>query len=299
MTMLRDRSANLFLLHFIVLVWGLTGILGNEITLSSMPLVWWRVAIASAALLVFSAVARQSLRARPADVLSFLGVGALTACHWICFFTSIKVSKVSVALAVISTTSFFVALVAPWIRREKFLWHELWLGMLVIGGLLLIFKFEPQYTLGIALALAASLFAAVFSSFNSILVKKHPPLRMAFWEMAGACLTTGIFLLLKGTTLPEVTPGLRDTGLLLLLGILCTAFAFVAGIRVMKVLSPFTCALAINLEPVYTIAIALWLYGESEYMSTAFYLGTAVIISTLFIEAWIRKRKADLPAHRT
>ncbi|MBL7944276.1 MAG: DMT family transporter [Flavobacteriales bacterium] len=290
--MLQGRNANLILLHFIVLIWGLTGILGNEISLTSIPLVWWRVFIAACALALFAVAARRRIAASSKEIMSFLGVGVLTAAHWICFFSSIKFSKVSVALAVISTTSFFVALVAPLIRRERFMWYEVWLGMLVVAGLFLIFKFEPQYTVGILLALAASLFAAIFSSINSILVRRHEPVRIAFWEMTGACVATGIYLLVSGVSTADMTPGLRDFLLLLVLGVLCTAFAFVAGIEVMKVLSPFTCALAINLEPVYTIAIALFMYGESEYMSAQFYLGTIVILSTLFIEAWLHRRQA-------
>ncbi|MFM9986273.1 MAG: DMT family transporter [Flavobacteriales bacterium] len=290
--MTNERKGNLLLLHVIVFIWGFTGILGREITLSSIPLVWWRVFIAAASIGVFALIFRKNIRVNRSDLMKFGGVGLLTAAHWICFFSSIKVSNVSVALAVISTTSFFVALVAPFIRREKFQSYELILGILVIAGLFIIFKFEMKYASGILLSLLASLFAAIFSSFNSNFIQKHSSAKIAFWEMAFALVGVSIYMLFDLSLFESVTAiNFHDLRLVLILGVVCTGFAFIAGIEVMKVLSPFTCAIAINLEPIYTIALALWLYGDSEYMSPAFYIGTVIILSTLFLEAWLKKRQ--------
>jgi drug/metabolite transporter (DMT)-like permease len=198
---------------------------------------------------------------------------------------------VSTALAIISTTSFFVAIVGPFIRKTSFSILEVVLGIIVIIGLSIIFKFEPDKTLGIVLSLAAAFFAAVFSSFNSVLVKKYPPTRIAFYEMSAGMVGVTLYMLFNGTldaSLLDV--GLRDFSLLIVLGTVATAFAFIMGIEVMKVLSPFTCALTINLEPLYTIAIALFLYKEDEYMSPAFYVGSILILSTLFIDVYARKK---------
>ena len=281
-------------MHAIVFIWGFTGILGREITLASIPLVWWRVFIAAVAIGLFALLFRRKIAVEKKDLLQFGGVGLLTAAHWVCFFFSIKVSNVSVALAVISTTSFFVALVAPFIRREKFQSYELILGLLVVIGLFIIFKFEMKYALGIVLSLLASLFAAIFSSFNSNFIRRHAAVKIAFWEMVFACAGVSVYMLFDTSLWVDVAGiNFHDFGLVLLLGVICTGFAFIAGIEVMKVLSPFTCAMAINLEPIYTIALALWIYGDSEYMSPAFYVGTLIILSTLFIEAWIKKRQIE------
>ncbi|MBL0315493.1 MAG: DMT family transporter [Flavobacteriales bacterium] len=286
------RAVNLILLHFLVFIWGFTGILGYEISLSPLPLVWWRVFIASAALLLFSVVMRKKISASLRDMIYFSGVGIIIALHWLCFFGSIKESTISVALVVISTTAFFVSLISPWIRREKFHYYELFLGILVVLGLAVIFRFESQYTKGIILSLLSALFAATFSTLNSLLIVKHTALKIAFWEVLTACLALTVFLAFRGDMPAVITNiGLYDLMLLLILGIICTGFAFVAGIEVMKVLSPFTCALAINLEPVYTILLALLFYGENEYMSPQFYLGAVIILSTLFIEAFMKRKQ--------
>ena len=285
------RSKALLILHLIVFIWGFTGILGKEISLESDQLVWWRTLIAAMAMGLFALFTGRSLRVERKELLAYIGVGLLTAAHWICFFGSIKVSNVSTALAIISTTSFFVAIVGPFIRKTSFSILEVVLGIIVIIGLTIIFKFEPDMTLGIVLSLAAAFFAAVFSSFNSLLVKKYPPTRIAFYEMSAGMVGVTLYMLFNGTldaSLFDV--GLRDFSLLIVLGTLATAFAFIMGIEVMKVLSPFTCALTINLEPLYTIAIALFLYKEDEFMSPAFYVGSILILSTLFIDVYARKK---------
>jgi drug/metabolite transporter (DMT)-like permease len=285
------RTNNLLLLHLLVFIWGFTGILGYEISLSSLSLVWWRVAIASLAMLAYAVFSRKNLKANVNEILKFSGVGIVIALHWICFFESIKSSTISVALVVISTTAFFVSLISPMIRRERFHIYELFLGILVVAGLYVIFRFEAQYTRGIVFSLLAALFAATFSTFNSLLITNHSAVKIGFWEMISATFFVTLFLLANSelaNTWMKISA--YDFMLLVILGVVCTGFAFVAGIEVMKVLSPFTCALAINLEPVYTIILALLFYGESEFMSPQFYIGAVIIISTLFIEAWLKRR---------
>lgn len=285
-------TTNLLLLHLIVLVWGLTGILGKEISLEPFLLVWWRVLIAVATIAVIAVLWREQLRASALDLTRFAGVGLLTAAHWVCFFASIKYSKISVALVVLSTSAFFVSLIHPLLKREAPKRYEMGLGLVVISGIFLIFKFESEYTLGIVLSLMAAFLAALFSTLNARLVATYRPTQMAFWEMVFALTGLSVYLFITGdakhvTTLPYP----RDLQLLLLLGVLCTGVAFIVSIRVMRVLSPFTCALAINMEPVYTILLALMLYGSDEWMSPQFYLGGLVIVSTLFVDTWFKRRQ--------
>jgi drug/metabolite transporter (DMT)-like permease len=166
------------------------------------------------------------------------------------------------------------------------------LGIVVVAGIFLIFKFESEYTVGILLSLLAAFLAALFSTLNARLVATYQPTQMAFWEMLFAWLGLTAYIALSGEggrllELPEP----RDLQLLSVLGVLCTGVAFIVSIRVMRVLSPFTCALAINMEPVYTIIIALYLYGSDEHMSPEFYLGGLVIVSTLFLDTWLKRRQ--------
>jgi drug/metabolite transporter (DMT)-like permease len=287
------HTNNLLLLHLIVLVWGLTGILGREISLDPFSLVWWRVLIAVVSIALISVVCRNSIKANLPDIWRFAGVGILTAAHWVCFFASIKYSKISVALVVLSTSAFFVSLIHPLVKGEKPRRYEMLLGIVVVAGIFLIFKFETAYTMGIVLSLLAAFLAALFSTLNAQLVAKHSPTTMAFWEMVFAFVGLSLFMVISGrSSVFFEMPAPRDFQLLLVLGFLCTGVAFIVSIRVMRVLSPFTCALAINMEPVYTILIALFLYGSDEWMSWEFYLGGLVIVSTMIVDAWLNNKNA-------
>lgn len=285
------RTTSFWLLNVVVLIWGLTGILGKEISLSAAPLVFWRIAIAASFLSIWMIVGKVSWRVERRTWIRYALAGGFTAAHWLCFFGSIKASNVSVALAVLSTSAFFVSIVSPVLRREPFRWYEMGLGIVVFAGVAMIFNASFHYVMGITLSLLAAFFASVFSTMNSKLVERDNPVRIAFWEMTTALVIVGIYCLFLQQDEPFL-PSHRDFLLLLVLGILCTGLAFVVGIYVMKQLSPFTCAVAINMEPVYTIAAAVFLYGESEWMTTGFYVGAAIIMSTIFIDVWLKRNRA-------
>jgi len=287
------KYKNLLLMHAIVFIWGFTGILGKEINLDSVPLVWWRCLVAALTLGLFIVYTKRKKDIPVREILKMMGVGLITALHWICFFWSIKASNLSIALAVLSTSSFFVAIVSPLIRKEKFRSYELLLGVALFIGVGIILKFESDKTLGIILSLGAAFFAAVFSSFNSVLVKKHPPAHIAFYEMVSAFLGLSVAMLFVGDFDALYSISALDGFYILLLGAVATGMAYVVGIQVMRELSPFTCAVAVNMEPVYTIVFAVCIYGISEHMSPEFYIGLLIIISSVFLDAWLKYRKKD------
>lgn len=285
------KNRALLLLHFIVFIWGFTGILGREIDMPAIPLVGWRTLIAAVSLFLFMAIQKIPFAISPQRLWRYAFVGALTAAHWICFFGSIKASNVSTALAVISTTSFFVAFISPFMLRTKFVKTELLLGLMVVAGLGLIFRFEPQYKTGIVLSLLAAFLAAAFSIQNSRFILSDDPIRISFYELSFAAVFVALFQTISpyqdhGFVLPDA----YNFVLLLLLGVIATAFAFVQSVKVMKQLSAFTCALTINLEPVYAIVMALFIYGESEHMRPEFYFGTVILLGTLVVHQFIQKR---------
>jgi len=287
-----SRGNYLGLLHLIVLIFGFTGILGKEITLGAVPLVWFRTLIAAITLLVFMAYRKKEFKISKLKVLRYAGVGILIAAHWITFFESIKVSTVSVALATMASVSLFVALFEPIVTKKKLVFYEILLGAVVVIGLIMIFSFETQYTLGITLALISAALAAIFSTLNSVLIKQGDSLRIGFYELLFGFISVGIYLFFTGDMGLELFDvSIRDTVLLLLLGTVATAFAFVIGVEVMKELSPFTVALTINLEPVYSIVLALLIYGDDEKMTGGFYLGALIILSTLFVNAFLKRKE--------
>jgi drug/metabolite transporter (DMT)-like permease len=286
------RIKFLLLLHFIVLIWGFTGILGKEITLPSDVLVWYRMAIAAPALLVALWLMRKSVRTSATNLRAYAGVGLLIAAHWITFFAAIKMANVSVAVTCMATTALFVSVWEPLVRKTAFVRYEALLGLSVIAGIALIVSFETQYWQGIVIGLISAALAALFSVFNAKLLPSGEPVRMSFYEMLFGFAGVSLYLLFSGKmNSADLALSGRDFMLLLVLGTFATAFAFAAGVWVMRELSPFTVALSINLEPVYTIFLALLIYGSDEKMSPQFYGGLAIILGTLLINASLKARE--------
>jgi drug/metabolite transporter (DMT)-like permease len=288
------RYKNLLLLHLIVVIFGFTGILGKLISIAAEPLVFWRCALASLVLLFYMAFRGRLRRFNTKTTLRLGGIGVIAAAHWITFFAAIKVSNVSVALATLATAALFVSVTAPLITRKKYDWKESLLGLLVIVGISIILSVETRYIMGIVLALISAFLAGLFSTLNSLEIKRHDALNISVYELGSAAIAVFLFLLVTGRVDKEmvVLSGM-DWLWIGLLATVATAFAYVVSVEVMKELTPFTVALAINMEPIYSIVLALLIFGEEEKMSTGFYYGAVIIIGALFIDA-ILKRRARL-----
>lgn len=283
-------------LHLVVFFWGFTAILGALIGIDAIPLVWHRMWMAALFIFIYLLATKRTDFSIDRQSWKIILAGALIALHWITFFHSIKISNVSVTLASVSTGAFFGSIIEPIVYRRKVDWTEIVLGLLVVAGLYLIFRFEGDYTYGIITALISAFLAACFSVLNGkLLAKGHTPFRITFLEMVGGWLAISVFsiygLYSGDLQIEEFIPAAADWGYLLILGSICTAYAFIQSVAVMKQLSPYTVLLTTNLEPVYGIALALLFFGESEKMNVYFYVGALIILSTVVLDAYLKKRK--------
>lgn len=289
------------LLHFIVMIWGFTAILGLLISLPSLELVFYRTLIATFGVLVVMLVRKKSISVPLPELLKIAGVGVLISLHWIFFFWSARVSTASVCLAGMATTSLWTAFVEPMVNRTKVKWYEVALGLLVISGLLVIFQFESGYWLGLAMALVSAFLGALFSVLNGRLTMRHTPYQITLFEMGAACLFALLFMPIYAKFLTEGNPiqwAWKDLDWLwlLLLGGVCTVYAFSVSVDLMKRLPVFSINLTINLEPVYGILLAVLIFGEKEKMTPQFYLGTLIILVSVLIypvlNYWNKRRKS-------
>jgi drug/metabolite transporter (DMT)-like permease len=278
-------------LHFVVLIYGFTAIIGKLITLPAAEMVWYRMFIAFAALGFFILVKGLSISYPPRVIVQIVGVGIIVAFHWITFFHAVKISNVSVTLGCLASTTLFTSLLEPIIFRRRMVWLEVSIGLLIIIGLYLIFQFEFRYKWGIITALTSAFLAALFTVLNKTFIPKFNPVTISFYEMLSGFLSITIFLWLTNSLKEGLPiPGLMDGIWLLILGIICTAYAFVMAIDVMKVLSAYTVVLTINMEPVYGIIMAWFIFKDSEFMSFGFYAGTLIILGAVFLYPYLQKR---------
>ncbi len=289
--MQKDRVLNLLHLHFIVFIWGFTAILGKLITIDSLPLVWIRMGLATLFIAIYILFAKFSLKVSKKTFWWLVGGGIVVALHWVTFFLAIKVSTVSVALAMMSTGAFFTALMEPFWYKRKIIGYEIFFGLMVVAGLYLIFKVETEYVYGMIIALISAFLAAVFSLINGKLVQNHKPSVISFYELGVGMVFLSVILLFKGdfnmslVMLPQM-----DWVYLIVLALICTAYAFIASVKIMRVLTPYTVMLTTNLEPVYGILLAWFIFGSEEKMKPMFYVGALIILSTVIANGILKQR---------
>ena len=286
------KSHYYFILHATVLVWGFTGVLGKLINMPSQIIVLDRMLVAFLSLLIFWYFRIENETISNSSRCQMLFVGLITGAHWATFFEALKVSNVSVTLCCLSSCSFFVALIEPVFLKTKVKPYELFLSIFVIAGISIIFAFENKYSLGIILSIISALLAALFSVWNAVLIKENSSHSIALHNMLGGVLAMTIYLIVTGNfSLYSLMPHGLDWLYIFILGVICTAIAFLLGIEVLKKLSPFTVSITTNLEPIYGVILALLIFGENEIMSFEFYLGSLIILITILINAYLKSKE--------
>ena len=275
-----------------MLLLAFTGVVGKLITIDAEPLVWWRMLIALLGLMVYIGLKGNAFRISGKAATQMILNGFITAAHWVSFFMAIKVSNVSVALICFSATTFFMAFLEPLFLKRKLIPYEVFLGLVVIGGLYFIFNIEIQYKLGIGLGILAAFLGCLFAVINARFIKKYEASVITSYEMLGGVLALSVYMFAFGDAdLSMMTLSTSDLLYLLFLGLVCTSFAFVLMVELLKRVTPFSIAISLNLEPIYAIIIALLFFGQSEYMKPGFYIGSVVIISSILLNGFLKNRK--------
>ncbi len=293
------KLQNYLYLHFIVFIWGFTAILGELISIDALPLVWYRMLIASGFIYFYIRFKKISLTISRKLFFTLFLAGIVIALHWITFFAAIKVSNVSITLATLSTGAYFTSILEPIFYKRKLIWYEVHFGVLVIMGLYIIFNVETKYFLGIVYALCSAFLSSVFSLINGKMAQTHNPSMISFYELLSGVGVITLFLLAitffgkdsEGFTISFFQLSTSDWIYMMILASICTAYAFIASVKVMKYLSPYTVMLTINLEPVYGIVLAVIIFGEKEKMNPEFYYGALIIIITVLLNGIIKNAK--------
>ena len=279
-------------LHLMVVVLGLTGVFGKLISLSAIHLVWYRMGIAFISIAIFLAFKKQLFAVSKKDFLGLLGVGALVTFHWLCFFESIKVSTVSVAVVCLATSSLFSALIEPFFFKRKFLFYEVIMGVVVVVALAFIMGTETKYFWGYLYGIMAALLATLFTLFNAKYINKVGAAKITMIEMlSGVMIISCILFFKQDYTVFTTKISITDLTYLILLGTLCTAMVFVWLTEIMRHITPYSLIMAINLEPVYSIIFALIIFGDNELMSSSFYFGSCVIIGIVFLDGYLKNKQ--------
>lgn len=276
----------------IVFLWGFTAILGKLIETNAQALTFYRMLFAAIFLFIFIRfVKKESIKVSKKLFLQLSAIGGFMAFHWLCFFYSIKVSNVSIALSCLSLSTLFASILEPIIFKRKIDISEVVMGIVIVICMGLIFKTEFQYKEGIFFGILTALFGTIFSVFNGKIFGKTSSGNIIFYEIFSGFLILTAFLLVTGQIFQLNEISTHDLTLVILLASVFTAFPMLESVNLMKYISPFTLIITVNLEPVYGIILAFFIFGESEQMSPIFYGASLVMISAIIVNGVLKSRK--------
>ena len=286
------KNSALFRLHMIVFLWGFTAILGKLIEANAQILTFYRMLFAALFLFIFIRFfKKESIKVSKKLFIQLSVIGGFMAFHWLCFFYSIKVSNVSIALSCLSLSTLFASILEPIIFKRKVDISEVVMGIVIVICMGLIFKTEFQYKEGIFYGILTALFGTIFSVFNGKIFGKTSSGNIIFYEIFSGLLILTVFYLLTGQIFQLNEISTHDLTLVILLASVFTAFPMLESVNLMKYISPFTLILTVNLEPVYGIILAFFIFGESEQMSPIFYGASLIMISAIIVNGVLKSRK--------
>lgn len=278
-----------FLMHTAILLWGFTGIFGKLIQMNEGMIVWYRMIISAFSLGLFMLWKKQSFRV-PYRALSVITItGIIVALHWITFYGAIKASNVSVTLACFSSIALFTAILEPIIFKTRHHSSEILLGIGVIAGIYLIFSFQTGYAWGIVLSLISAALGSLFTIVNRRLMQGYSATLVTFYELSAGfiflSLMLPVYFHFSGNSF--MYPDFLDTVWLLLLSVLCTTVAFTISLEALKKINAFTMNLSVNLEPLYSIILAILIFEEGKELNAGFYAGASLIVLTVVVHTWM------------
>jgi drug/metabolite transporter (DMT)-like permease len=287
-----EKTKNFLHLHFLVFIAGFTAILGELISIKAIPLVWFRMSIALVFIIAYTLLTKTKIKVTPKAVIKFFGAGVIIALHWITFFGAIDASNISITLAMFSTGAFFASIIEPIIYKRGVIWYEIIFGILVVVGVFIITQSEIKYLTGIILGISSAFLSSLFAVLNGKFLQSHSATVITFYEFISGVLFVTIFIAIfgQGFDIEFFNLPSSDYGYLFILASICTAYAFIASVYVMKHISPYSVVLAYNLEPIYGMLLALFLFPEKENMGSNFYYGAIIILFSVFLNGILKNK---------
>lgn len=163
---------------------------------------------------------------------------------------------------------------------------------------MLIFHFDTRYRVGILMGILSSALASLFTICNKRVASDYPSGTVLLYEMGGGFAGLSLLLpfYLHFFPVTSLVPSAADWGSLLALASLCTVCLYILQIQVLKRISAFTFNLTYNLEPIYSIILAMIIFGEAKDLNASFYAGLgmiflSVVMQTLRIITKVKKQK--------
>ncbi|MBP6334964.1 MAG: DMT family transporter [Bacteroidia bacterium] len=280
-------------MHAAIFLWGFTGLLGKLIELNEGMLVWYRMLISFIAVGVILVLRKKIPRISRAEILHISGIGVLVMLHWLAFYGSIKLSSISVAMICLSSIAVFASIIEPLVNRTRFDYLEIIFSLCAFAGIATIYYSDTSASLGIIVGVISALISAIFSVLNKRITSKYESLTISFIELGSGWIILTLLLPLYFYIQPTIKyiPDTSDFFYLMILSLVCTVLTWILSLQALRHVSAFTMGLALNLEPVYGIILAVLFAGEAKILNSGFYVGAVIILITVVVHSIYKNKK--------
>ena len=282
MHMQHPFNRNILFLHIAVMLFGLSGVIGQFVEISSVMVALGRVISSSLLLFLIAIAKKDSLKlSSKKDYGLIILTGIVMAVHWTTFFQSIQVSSVAIGTITFSTFPLFLTFFEPLIFHEKLRRQNIFTAVtLMIGVIITIpeFSSENNTTVGIIWGMVCSFTYAIMTLANRYFSSRYTGRIICLYEQGTAALELlpALFIMKTQWRIPDIIG-------VAFIGFICTAFAYSLYVSAQKNVKAQTAGIISGMETVYGILYALLFLGEipsgRELVGGAVILGVAMYSS--------------------
>lgn len=282
MHMQHPFNRNILFLHIAVMLFGLSGVIGQFVEISSVMVALGRVISSSLLLFLIAIAKKDSLKlSSKKDYGLIILTGIVMAVHWTTFFQSIQVSSVAIGTITFSTFPLFLTFFEPLIFHEKLRRQNIFTAVtLMIGVVITIpeFSIENNTTVGIIWGMVCSFTYAIMTLANRYFSSRYTGRIICLYEQGTAAivLLPALFIMKTQWRIPDIIG-------VAFIGFICTAFAYSLYVSAQKNVKAQTAGIISGMETVYGILYALLFLGEipsgRELVGGAVILGVAMYSS--------------------
>ena len=282
MHMQHPFNRNILFLHIAVMLFGLSGVIGQFVEISSVMVALGRVISSSLLLFLIAIAKKDSLKlSSKKDYGLIILTGIVMAVHWTTFFQSIQVSSVAIGTITFSTFPLFLTFFEPLIFHEKLRRQNIFTAVtLMIGVIITIpeFSIENNTTVGIIWGMVCSFTYAIMTLANRYFSSRYTGRIICLYEQGTAAivLLPALFIMKTQWRIPDIIG-------VAFIGFICTAFAYSLYVSAQNNVKAQTAGIISGMETVYGILYALLFLGEipsgRELVGGAVILGVAMYSS--------------------
>lgn len=175
------------------------------------------------------------------------------------YLTAIQYASAGLVALLLYLYPMFVFILSVVILREKITWIKVTALVLALLGTALTVDPEGGQFLGIVFSLSAALIYSVYIIVGTNVMKHVSALQSSTVIFASAGAVYGTLMAVNGTHLPATNMGWLNIAGIVLIATVIPVVTFLAGL---ERIGPTNASMLSTLEPVVTVLLAAWIFGE-------------------------------------